>query len=348
MIRVLFVPNGDVTTASSRYRVYEMTQYFANIDATILSPEEVMTPFPREIERGYIASKLLYYAPKFDVVYLQKVRLPTVYLKLLNTLAICVYDFDDPPYATPPWHSVASPTQLEPTINTLNHVDAAITGNPLLSEFAAEYVSLTFTLPPAVNQPSYEKVKSSEMQSNNDSVILGWIGNPENLWYLSNVEDIISEILDKYDKALLHIITDISSTEGPLQHRDDVLYKQWSLEDELEMLSRFDIGIRPLTDDKYTRSKGGFISVTQMMALGIPVVASPVSMLTEFIEPGANGYLASTREEWIRYLQLLIENSEHREKIGKNAYESLTINGLWADIRAEKLESILEEISNGN
>jgi len=63
----------------------------------------------------------------------------------------------------------------------------------------------------------------------------------------------------------------------------------WSKNREIEDLLQFDIGIMPLSDDVWTRGKGGFKAL-QYMALGIPAVASPVGVNTEIIDHGGQWF----------------------------------------------------------
>ena len=71
----------------------------------------------------------------------------------------------------------------------------------------------------------------------------------------------------------------------------------------------------PLPNIKWTRGKCGLKGL-QYMGLAIPTIMSPVGVNTEIIEHGKNGYLASTKQEWVDCLSLLIESSKLRTAIG--------------------------------
>ncbi len=71
----------------------------------------------------------------------------------------------------------------------------------------------------------------------------------------------------------------------------------------------------PLADDPWTRGKSAYKAV-QYMAVGIPVVGSPVGAASEVIGDGVSGYLASTPEQWRERLTMLIENPELRRQQG--------------------------------
>jgi glycosyltransferase involved in cell wall biosynthesis len=89
----------------------------------------------------------------------------------------------------------------------------------------------------------------------------------------------------------------------------------WSEQLEVELLAECDIGIMPLPDTEFMRSKCG-LKLIQYMACGLPVVASPVGVNTEIVEEGRNGYLASSEDEWFQKLDKLIRNPEIRMNFG--------------------------------
>jgi len=70
-----------------------------------------------------------------------------------------------------------------------------------------------------------------------------------------------------------------------------------------------------LPDDEWTKGKCGLKGL-QYMALAIPTIMSPVGVNTEIIQEGENGLLASTTEEWVAKISLLIESESLRKEIG--------------------------------
>jgi len=91
--------------------------------------------------------------------------------------------------------------------------------------------------------------------------------------------------------------------------------------DEPELFYRmidFDIGICPLLDTKFARSKS-HIKALEYMARGIPVVASDVEPYRRFIDHGVNGFLCKHDHEWLRYLSELAGSTDLRLKMGEAA-----------------------------
>ena len=71
-----------------------------------------------------------------------------------------------------------------------------------------------------------------------------------------------------------------------------------------------------MPDTEWTRGKCGFKALLYM-ACGVPPVCSPVGMTTDIVQDGQNGLLASTTEEWIEKLSLLVENPTLRRQMGE-------------------------------
>ena len=55
----------------------------------------------------------------------------------------------------------------------------------------------------------------------------------------------------------------------------------------------------------------------QYMACGVPPIASPVGFNCEIIQNERNGFLASSEEEWVRYLTLLYEQRGLCSEVGR-------------------------------
>jgi glycosyltransferase involved in cell wall biosynthesis len=118
----------------------------------------------------------------------------------------------------------------------------------------------------------------------------------------------------------------------------------WTLADEVALFNTCDIGVYPLANDAWTKGKCGFKAI-QFMACGVPVVAAAVGVNREIIEDGVNGFLATTREEWIDKLTRLADDEGLRKRLGEAGRQtieerySLNVN---APRMAEALRDALE------
>lgn len=83
---------------------------------------------------------------------------------------------------------------------------------------------------------------------------------------------------------------------------------------------RFDIGIAPLSDHPFNRSKS-HLKALEYAAMGIPVVASDSPAYRDFVRHGETGFLVRREHEWERYLHELATDDALRERMGEAARE---------------------------
>lgn len=82
--------------------------------------------------------------------------------------------------------------------------------------------------------------------------------------------------------------------------------------------------------------------LTLMMAVGLPVVASPVPAYIDVIEHGRNGYLALDRQEWLRALDDL-RDPLRREQVGQQA-RATVIERYSAEAQARRFIEVLQQV----
>jgi glycosyltransferase involved in cell wall biosynthesis len=86
----------------------------------------------------------------------------------------------------------------------------------------------------------------------------------------------------------------------------------------------FDIGIAPLVDCNFNRSKSN-LRWLEMSALHVPTVASDISHFKQTIGSGRDGFLVKDNDlnVWVQYLKALISMKGLREDVGRKAYERI-------------------------
>jgi glycosyltransferase involved in cell wall biosynthesis len=101
-----------------------------------------------------------------------------------------------------------------------------------------------------------------------------------------------------------------------------------------------DIGIAPLRDNNFNRAKSN-LRWLEYSAMKIPTVASNVRPFRESV--GADGLLASSKEDWYANLKNLIESKVLRQLIGEGAYHRVK-NDFNMEKVAVQYAEILKEI----
>jgi len=301
---------------------------------------------PGRFRRAGCIARDVMYAALNDIVLIQKGALSQVHLSaLLRVNDNVVYDLDDAMYALPPWHDGDAEARRERMNRMLRHVPYAIVGSKEIREYASRFCDEIFVAPTALPRERYERYSGNEPTDQN-SFNVGWIGNGENLWYLEQIEKELARFLSERNEARLHIVTSSDPPRKPLADRvgDDVHYIEWSEDKELDYLNQFDAGIRPLTDDEWTRSKGGFTSVIQCMAAKTPVVVSPVGSLEEIVVHGETGYHAVKSSDWMKYLNQIADSKGRQGSMGRAAFERMGETKFWTTQRAEELAEFYKSI----
>ena len=103
------------------------------------------------------------------------------------------------------------------------------------------------------------------------------------------------------------------------------------------------IGIMPLSDDQSTRGKCSF-KMLQYMAVGMPVVVSPVGMNNEVLSKGDIGYAAVSADDWYNALEALYDQEQLRTKLGQ-AGRKVVEQQFSSEMVAQKLFYILKDLA---
>lgn len=93
---------------------------------------------------------------------------------------------------------------------------------------------------------------------------------------------------------------------------------QWT-NDALQLISSFDFATIPLFFDNPMSLGKSSNRVVQAMALGMPVLASPLPSYREVIKDGYNGFLCSTDQDWLSAIKKM-EDPKTLKEMSLNAY----------------------------
>jgi glycosyltransferase involved in cell wall biosynthesis len=182
-----------------------------------------------------------------------------------------------------------------------------LAGNEYLASYARRWNDRVETLPTVVD---VERYRPRRREKAADAFTIGWMGSPTTAPYLTEIEPALRRFFSSHTGRLVLVGSGAVGLNGvPLEvHR-------WAETKELEELGDFDVGIMPLPDTPWTRGKCGF-KLVQYMAVGLPVVASPVGVNSTLVEHGVDGYLASSSAEWLKALVTLAEDRSLRMAMG--------------------------------
>lgn len=160
---------------------------------------------------------------------------------------------------------------------------------------------------PVAVLPNYipEWVLNLEHDPRNGRPRIGWVGGSSHDRDIQQAASSVRRFIKRFPEWQLCI--------GGVDYRDqfkvkDALFMPWiHVTDDPKLYYRvidFDIGICPLLDTEFARSKSP-IKALEYMARGAVVVASDVEPYRNFIQHGVNGFLVKREHEWLKYLSEL-------------------------------------------
>lgn len=254
---------------------------------------------------------------EFDAVFISREAFflgPPLFEKRIARLGVpYIYDFDDAIWL----ENISDGNRLFKRLKYFSKIPEIIrkativtAGNNYLADYAKQFNPNTIVIPTTIDTTYHVPV--AQVKEKN-SVIIGWTGSTTTLPYLNEIASVLCTLKDKLQEKLGIVI--IGAVDFRLSGCE-VDSIPWRRETEITDLQQLDIGVMPLPDNEWTRGKCG-LKLLQYMAIGLPVVASPVGVNVEIVDHGINGFLASTMEEWEKYLSMLIEDKELRQRMGR-------------------------------
>jgi glycosyltransferase involved in cell wall biosynthesis len=183
-------------------------------------------------------------------------------------------------------------------------------GNDYLCDYARQYNNNVVLNPTTVDTRNlHNQIKNQ----NTEKVTIGWTGTHSTLNYLEPLLPVIARLEKELDFRFI-----IISNRQPHYPLKSLQYIPWNKATEIDDLLQLNIGIMPLTDDKWAQGKCGFKAL-QYMALGIPAVLSPVGVNNKIVTQAKDGFLCNTETEWTAALHQLLTDPHLRIETGRQA-----------------------------
>ena len=288
-------------------------------------------------------AKRLRHVKEFDLVYvLRETALlgPALFERWMNLKNVpYVFDFDDAIFlpnsseANRAFALLKFPGKTATACRLAAHVMA---GNDYLAEYARRFNHQVTVVPTTVDT---EKYKPPRPRWANPRPQLVWTGSPTTARYLENLAGALLRLRECHDFTLRIIGATHISLPGI-----DVEMLPWRAETEALDLQGAWAGLMPAPDDAWARGKCG-CKALQYMGMGIPAVCSPVGMNAQLVRDGENGLLASSEDEWVEKLTLLINSAELRQRLGQAGRETVE-SWYSAEVQAPRVYSIFASVAS--
>ena len=232
--------------------------------------------------------------------------------RLKRSGAKLIFDFDDSIWLKDenPGQSVFQKLKNPLKTNTIISLcDVAIAGNEYLRDHAKQFCRNVPIIPTTIDLEEYSPI---EVKKDENRVCVGWSGSLTTIKHFESAIEALARVKSEFDNVYFKVVGDGKYSNDKL----DVKGLPWKKQTEIEDLCEIDIGIMPLPDDDWSKGKCGLKGL-QYMALGIPTIMSPVGVNSDIVQDGVNGMLASSEDEWVKKLSLLVQAKELRKTMGE-------------------------------
>jgi glycosyltransferase involved in cell wall biosynthesis len=312
---IMFLLAGGRDKASSRVRGFWIAEALESFGySTIIIVAD---------SRGALA-KAAAAIPQVDAVVFQKVfsRWHLMLLRLATLLGRkTVVDLDDWPART------NDPRTLGVTSSMISRASCVTVGGRTLEAYARQHQESVVHVPSSIRTASYQP---SPRRLKGGPVTIGWIGNGAH--YRDDLLQVLAPPLRKVAAGRpirLSLVgacgeAELRSGLGSLPGVEAVIVDDLDWHEEgaaASAIAGFDVGVYPLLDSTFNRFKCGFKAL-EYMAMGVPVVASPVGSNTEIISHDREGFLASGEGDWIACLDRL-RDATLRARMGREGADKV-------------------------
>ncbi len=253
--------------------------------------------------------------PQYDVIYLYRAAAmvgPSILERIIKLFGKpIVFDFDDAIFLTDTaaanrrfgWAKFSGKTS-----GICRLSDHVIVGNSYLAEYAKQFNQNVTIVPSGVDTVKFIPQKRKR---DGNKIIVGWTGSSTSQTHLEMFSPMLKAVFANQSEIELHVHSD----REPVLPQIPFVWHRWTTENEVEVLSTFDIGIMPIPDDKWSRGKCAMKALLYM-SLGIPTICSNVGANRDVISNGLNGLLCTTTEDWVNAVKSLVNDCKLRRRLG--------------------------------
>ena len=323
-----WVPQEEDTSPGQRFRIEQWAPHLAREGIEITYAPFADEALAARLKRpGHVTAKAggvlravaarvasAWRASEFDAAYVFREGAllgPAIAERILARSGVpYVFDFDDAVWVryVSPANSYLSYLRFPGKTATLcrlaRHV---IAGNAYLRDYALRHNAAVTVVPTTIDTERYRPLPARPP----GRLVIGWTGSYSTEQYLALVRPVLERLRARYDFKVVVVGGGSFAAAGV-----EVEHRPWCAATEVEDLADFDIGLMPLPDAEWERGKCG-LKALQYMALGVPVVLSPVGANVEIVEHGKNGFLAADPAQWEELLSRLLDDVALRRALGE-------------------------------
>jgi glycosyltransferase involved in cell wall biosynthesis len=186
-----------------------------------------------------------------------------------------------------------------------------IAGNEFLAEHYRSVGARAWVVPTSIDTDRWQPLPKPQ----DSTWVIGWTGTSSNLPCLESLEEPLADFLAQHSETKLLVVCD----RRPSFKK--ILPAQWSFERwsgarEVRLVQRMNVGLMPLPDTEWSLGKCAFKMIIYM-AVGIPVVVSPIGANKNVLQEADVGLAATTANDWYEALRLLFCDRKRAASLGR-------------------------------
>lgn len=347
--RIAFIPtaNGGVNYTRMASWAFQMRKY-RNVEAAVFAFQYNMIPthpWQRDIiSVPQVRQDIECFARACDAMVWQPVYYDHT-LEFFNEIRQkygkpTFIETDDNYIDVPVWNEAFNsfkPTSMHryAATETMSFADGMFVSTPHLKELYGRYNENIHVIENSLDFKGDRKFVGWDQVTvrKHKGVRIGWIGGRSHFNDLMLVAPALREILLKYPDVTLCLVNSAIQPSCkalgiayPFEGLSNVHYADRSVPinryAQFAASFGFDIGIAPLVDCNFNRSKSN-LRWLEYSAMKLPTVATDISHFSQSIRDGQDGFLIKDNDlqEWQKRLEMLIEDQGLREEIGRQAYK---------------------------
>lgn len=295
----------------------------------------------------------------YDVIILPLKKKPTLFPQIKQKNAMVIGDITDDMLSYPIWYNrwgrllrlLEKKHQRRYYIDLLRQCDGVVAGSAGQADSFQNYARRVAVIPDAILD-SDAQIAAGYVEQN--PCRLAWFGNVESLHGLATLPNVLDR-LAATGKYTLHLLTSAETKfrlvgkwphnvyEFMSRQRIPCRFHRWTATTYAQTLAGCHIALVPVeAGTNYNRRKPAG-RVLLAMALGLPVVASPIPAYRAVIQQGQTGYIARTPDEWIQFVEQLAHHPAHREAIGRAA-RRFVLNNYNEQVFVQRYSSVIQQV----
>jgi len=322
---ILFFTKGDRKTGSSRQRVWNIAErlqkkYGTKYEVVHSVGYSIFSINPKRfLLLACVAIKL--FNKKSDLFFVHKSIFPLdivlliIFASKLRDVPL-VYDLDDAEWV----HSKLKTKFLA------KNADVVFCGSQNIKGKIEEYTNSAVLVPTVIDPETYDRHKVHHEKK--EIINIGWVGyGPGYIrnGHLAVLRDALVKLKDGGFKFRLvfigakksgNVYRYFSELADSVKFIDELDWSKEGVVAEAIDQYKIDIGVAPMNEDEFSKAKCAF-KIIEYMAVGLPVIVSPVGEQRRVVRDKVDGFYARTVEEWVGSFKELADPRE-RAKMGRS------------------------------